>query len=47
MPKIKKWVDVQVQEQSRVISLVEPDDTVCSTNLGEVSSNLLTPDQCT
>ena len=47
MPGITKWIDVQVQEQSSVTDLVKPDDAVCSTNVEEVSNNLLTPDQCT
>ena len=47
MPGITKWIDVQVQEQSSVTDLVEPGDAVCSTNVEEVSNNLLTPDQCT
>ena len=47
MPGITKWIDVQVQEQSSVNDLIKPDDAVCSTNVEEVSNNLLTPDQCT
>ena len=47
MPGITKWVDVKVQEQSSVTDPVESDDAVCSTNVEEVSKNLLTPDQCT
>ena len=47
MPGITKWVDVKVQEQPSVTDLVEPDDSVCSANVGEVINNLLTPDQCT
>ena len=47
MPGITKSIDVQVQEQSSVTDLVKPDDAVCSTNVEEVSNNLLTPDQCT
>ena len=47
LPGITKWKDVQVQEQSSVTDLVKPDDAVCSTNVEEVSNNLLTPDQCT
>ena len=47
MPGITKWINVQVQEQSSVTDLVEPDDAFYSTNVEEVSNKLLTPDQCT
>ena len=47
MPGITKQIaiDVQVQEQFTVTDFVT-DDSVCSTNVQEVSNNMVTPKQC-